>query len=73
MGAGVTGIAVCKILKDYNVPTKNIYLVDSKGLVPTKRTDLNKWKKWFANPSEKKTLDDLIIGADIYIGLSKGG
>ncbi len=70
-GAGASGISCTKLYKDLGVRLENIYMLDSKGLITTKRKDLNKYKQQFAQDSNMKTLEDVIVGADVFLGLSK--
>src|SRR3989344_7324622 len=73
-GVGAAGVAITKLLMAGGV--KNLYLVDSKGIVYDGRGDLNDVKKDLAkitNP-DKRTggLIVAMIGADVFIGVSKG-
>lgn len=70
VGAGAAGIASLNLLVSMGAQTKNIYLVDSKGVIHDKRNDLNKYKQAFASKTEKRTLADVMVGADVFIGLS---
>jgi malate dehydrogenase (oxaloacetate-decarboxylating)(NADP+) len=49
---------------------EKIYMLDTKGVVHTRRDDLNEYKKQFANNTDKRTLDDAIEGADVFVGVS---
>jgi len=49
---------------------EKIYMLDTKGVVHTRRTDLNEYKTLFANNTDKRTLDDAIEGADVFVGVS---
>lgn len=69
-GAGAAGIAIAKILKAYGFT--NLILVDSQGIVSTKRTDVNAYKQEFAIEQEG-TLADAVSNADVFIGLSAPG
>jgi len=69
VGAGAAGIAIAKIIKAYS-PNTEIVLVDSKGIVSTKRDDLNKYKAEFAI-NETGELADALEQSDIFIGVSK--
>jgi malate dehydrogenase (oxaloacetate-decarboxylating)(NADP+) len=69
VGAGAAAIACAKIYKELGL--KDITLVDSKGVVSTKRDDLNKYKQEFAKDTEATTLAQAIDGADMVLGLSK--
>lgn len=49
---------------------EKIYMLDRKGVIHTRRDDLNEYKKLFANNTDKRTLEDVIEGADIFLGVS---
>lgn len=73
IGAGAAGTAIVKLLDLYGI--KNITAVDSKGIINASRTDLNTEKKMllqFTNPAGGNSLNDALVGADIFIGVSKG-
>lgn len=71
-GAGASAISCCKIYIALGADVKNIYMFDSKGLITSVRTDLDDNKKLFANHADDITLADAMVGADVFIGLSKG-
>jgi len=71
VGAGAAGIAGMRLLVDLGVPRENILLLDSKGVIHTGRQDLNAFKAEFAAETDRRTLEDAIAGADVFIGLSK--
>ncbi len=68
IGAGAAGIASAKMYR--NLGAKHIVLVDSKGVISTKRNDLNKYKAEFAIDTDDETLADALVGADMMLGLS---
>lgn len=70
-GAGAAGIACTKLLADYGLKKEHIFMCDSKGVIHSDRTDLNEWKKEFANKTNKRSLADALEGADIFLGLSQ--
>jgi malate dehydrogenase (oxaloacetate-decarboxylating) len=82
-GAGASGIAVARLLKcvdfrsDLSSPVKDVILCDSKGIISYQRTDLNSEKEStlsFTNMESKNgSLFDAMKGADVFIGLSRGG
>jgi len=45
-------------------------MLDTKGVIHTRREDLNKYKTLFANNTDKRTLEDALDGADVFIGVS---
>ena len=73
-GAGAAGCAIARLMADYGF--KKIYMVDSKGIVTADNAS-NAEKKELAekyNTDNKTgTLADAMKGADIFIGVSKGG
>ncbi len=71
-GAGASAISCSKLYAQLGVKMKNIYMLDTKGLITKSRTDLNKYKKDFAQDSNLTTLEEVIKGADVFLGLSKG-
>jgi malate dehydrogenase (oxaloacetate-decarboxylating)(NADP+) len=71
-GAGASAISCCKIYIALGADVKNMYMFDSKGLITSIRTDLDENKKLFANHADDITLADAMVGADVFIGLSKG-
>ncbi|HIF9634728.1 malate dehydrogenase [Campylobacter coli] len=67
-GAGAAGIASARMYR--NLGVKNIILVDSKGVVNKKRTDLNQYKLEFVSDTQADTLKEAMKDADIFLGLS---
>tara|TARA_B100000700_G_scaffold88597_1_gene99846 strand:- start:2686 stop:3318 length:633 start_codon:yes stop_codon:yes gene_type:complete len=49
---------------------ERIYMLDRKGVIHTRREDLTEHKKLFANNTDKRTLEDVMAGADIFVGVS---
>jgi malate dehydrogenase (oxaloacetate-decarboxylating)(NADP+) len=70
-GAGASGISCTKLYVMLGVKPENVYMLDSKGLITTDRTDLNKYKLQFAKNTREHTLQEVIKGADVFLGLSK--
>lgn len=74
-GAGAAGTAVAKLMHEYGV--KNIIVCDTKGIISSERNDLNKYKTELATFSTEKnisgTVYDALVGADVFVGVSKGG
>jgi malic enzyme len=71
VGAGAAGIATMRLLVDVGARKENLYLLDSRGLVCTARSDLNTYKFAFAQDSEEQDLAQVIEGADVFIGVAK--
>ncbi len=71
-GAGASGIMCARFYVSLGVKRENVWMVDSKGLLSKKRTDLNTMKQFFAQDSNSVTLEEVIVNADVFLGLSKG-
>ncbi len=71
-GAGASAIMCSRLYISLGVKRDNVWMLDSKGLMTTNRTDLNKYKIDFAQDSQLNKLEDVIKGADMFLGLSKG-
>ena len=69
-GAGASAIACTNLLKNSGVLKKNIIMLDSKGVLYRGRKNLNQWKSAHAIETKKRTLDEAIDGADVFLGLS---
>ncbi len=67
-GAGSAGIAIAKLLRAQGA--KKLYVLDSKGLITQKR-EVNTYKKAFAVDEPAQTLQEVIVGADVFIGVSQ--
>lgn len=73
-GAGAAAIATLNLLVSMGAQRKNIWVCDIDGLVYDGRnTQMDRWKAVYAQKTDKRTLADVIGGADIFIGLSAPG
>ncbi|WP_299691518.1 NADP-dependent malic enzyme [uncultured Tateyamaria sp.] len=73
-GGGAAGIACLNMLLKMGVKRENVWLCDIHGLVYEGReVDMNPAKAAFAQATDKRTLDDVIDGADLFLGLSGPG
>ncbi|MDD7804494.1 MAG: malate dehydrogenase [Endozoicomonas sp. (ex Botrylloides leachii)] len=70
LGAGSAAIACLKLLITCGFQAENILMLDSKGVIHTGRNDLNQYKRLFAVETACRTLDDAIVGADVFLGVS---
>ncbi len=70
VGAGAAGVASIKLLVELGANLKNIYMLDRKGVIHAERDDLNQYKAAFANTTDKRTLEEALEGADVFIGVS---
>jgi malate dehydrogenase (oxaloacetate-decarboxylating)(NADP+) len=73
-GAGSAGIACIELIKAMGFKSDNILLCDTKGVIYQGRTEgMNQWKAAHAAPTESRTLEDAMAGADVVFGLSAKG
>jgi len=70
MGAGAAAIACMELLIKCGAQREHIYMLDTKGVIHTRRDDLNQYKLLFANNTDKRTLEDALNGADVFVGVS---
>jgi malate dehydrogenase (oxaloacetate-decarboxylating)(NADP+) len=73
-GGGAAGIACLNMLLKLGVKRENVWLCDIKGVVHEGRTEeMTPQKAEYAQATEKRTLDEVIEGADMFLGLSGPG
>jgi malate dehydrogenase (oxaloacetate-decarboxylating)(NADP+) len=70
MGAGAAAIACMELLIKCGAKRERIYMLDTKGVIHTRRDNLTHHKKLFANNTDKRTLEDALDGADVFVGVS---
>jgi malic enzyme len=73
IGAGAAGIASMRLLVALGANKENMLLLDSNGVIHTGREDLNAYKFAFARTTTRRTLEDALVDADVFIGVAKGG
>ena len=81
-GAGAAGTAIARLLRcvghDPNVcvPVKDVVVCDSKGVIHKGRNDLADYKRELLSYTNREnrsgSLQDMLVGADVFIGVSKG-
>src|ERR1700686_5421594 len=73
-GAGAAGIACLDLIKAIGFESANVILCDTKGVVYRGRQEgMNQWKSAHAIETSLRTLQDAMVGADIFFGLSAKG
>jgi len=73
-GAGASAIACARFYVALGVRRQNILMVDSKGVIYEGRQEgMNPYKAQFAVPTDKRTLEEAMVGADLFLGLSAKG
>jgi len=69
-GAGASAVASTKLYMELGVKKENIVMCDSKGVISTSRPNLTGTKAYFATSRKLVTLDDALVDADVFLGLS---
>ncbi len=70
-GAGASALACAKFYESLGVTREHIVLVDTKGVVYEGRTEgMNKYKAYFARETTLRTLEEALVGADVFLGCS---
>ncbi len=73
-GAGAAGIACLELLKAIGFAPENLILCDTKGVIYQGRRDgMNQWKSAYAVKTSARTLEQAMIDADVFFGLSVKG
>ena len=73
-GAGAAGIACLELLRAIGFKPDNLILCDTKGVIYQGRKDgMNQWKSAYAVKTDKRTLEEAMVGADVFFGLSVKG
>ncbi len=72
-GAGASASACSLLYIRLGADPKKLVMVDSKGVISVRRTDLNSRKKPFATELPFNTLEEAVAGADVFLGLSVEG
>lgn len=72
-GAGASAISCTKLYVALGARKENIVMVDSRGVINSKRNDLNKYKQEFITNRDISTLGEAVKGSDVFLGLSVAG
>jgi len=73
-GAGAAAIAIAKMFESVGVKRERIIMTDSKGVIYKGRIErMNPYKEQYASDTKARTLEDAIIEADVFVGVSMGG
>ncbi|AXI82747.1 NADP-dependent malic enzyme [Xylella taiwanensis] len=72
-GMGAAGISCVNMLVSLGLNPDNILAYDREGVIHTGRTDLDPEKQRYARDTDKRTLAEIVEGADIFLGLSAAG
>ncbi|MDB5731927.1 MAG: NADP-dependent malic enzyme, partial [Variovorax sp.] len=73
-GAGAAALACLNLLLKLGLKRENVFVTDLAGVVYQGRTELmDEDKRQYAQPTDARTLSEVIEGADVFLGLSAGG
>ena len=72
-GAGASAIACTALIKAMGVPHENVLMCDRSGVIYPGRDNVDQWKSAHAVPTDRRTLEEALEGADIFLGLSAAG
>ncbi|XP_060085537.1 NADP-dependent malic enzyme-like [Ylistrum balloti] len=72
-GAGAASVACVKLFMELGLPKEAVWMYDSRGLIHTDRSDLNRHKQEFARSGDNMKFVDAFQDADIFVGVSIGG
>ena len=72
-GAGAAAIACTALIKALGVPNDSVLMCDRSGVIYRGRDKVDQWKSAHAVDTERRTLEEALVGADIFLGLSAAG
>ncbi len=72
-GAGASALACTALIKSVGVPHENVIVCDRSGPIYPGRDGVDQWKSAHAVPTEARSLEEALEGADIFLGLSAAG
>ena len=72
-GAGAAALACAALAKAMGIRHDNVIVCDRSGPIYPGRADVDQWKSAHAVPTEARSLEEALEGADIFLGLSAAG
>ena len=69
-GAGAAAIACTELIKALGVQQDHVIMCDRKGVIYQGREGLDQWKSAHAAKTDRRTLEEALVGADVFLGLS---
>ena len=73
-GAGAAGIACLELIKAMGARHDNCIMCDTKGAIYQGRTEgMNQWKSAHAARTDARTLEEAMVDADVFLGVSAKG
>lgn len=63
-----------RLMVSYGLPVENVLVCDTRGVIYKGRKEgMNEFKEQFAAETDKRTLEDALDGADVFVGVSSAG
>ncbi|WP_341711548.1 NADP-dependent malic enzyme [Erythrobacter sp.] len=72
-GAGAAALACTALIKSVGVPHENVIVCDRQGPIYPGRDNVDQWKSAHAVNTDARSLEEALVGADIFLGLSAAG
>ena len=72
-GAGASALACTALIKGMGLPHDNVIVCDRSGPIYPGRDNVDQWKSAHAVETEARSLEEALVGADIFLGLSAAG
>jgi malate dehydrogenase (oxaloacetate-decarboxylating)(NADP+) len=72
-GAGAAAIACTELIKAMGAHHDHVLMCDRKGVIYEGREGLDQWKSAHAVNTDRRTLEEALVGADVFLGLSAAG
>ncbi|OIP99373.1 MAG: NADP-dependent malic enzyme [Zetaproteobacteria bacterium CG2_30_46_52] len=72
LGAGAAGFACMRLIEELGATHSNMYFLDRKGVIHSGSKDLPQHKAYFANGDKPMSIEEVMVGADVFLGLSQG-
>jgi malate dehydrogenase (oxaloacetate-decarboxylating)(NADP+) len=72
-GAGASALACTALIKSMGVRHENVLVCDTKGVIYPGRENVDQFKSAHAVMTDRRTLKEALVGADIFLGLSAAG
>ena len=70
-GAGAAAMACTNLLIDIGIDINNVLMLDSRGVIHSERENLDATKQRFAIETQARTLEDAMVGCDVFLGVSQ--
>ncbi len=72
-GAGASALACTALIKAIGIPHDNVIVCDRSGPIYPGRDGIDQWKSAHAVQTDARSLEEALVGADIFLGLSAAG